>query len=286
MAHWKENLSDDDYHADRTAVGSTDLRLVLDSPRAFHRRFLRYGTPKESNALRIGKIIHLAVLEGPRFKERYVVMPQFVGRTLKGELSSNCKEARIKRQEWLNAQPADTLIVTAEERDMFVGQIESILNHPQGKDLIKDSHIEIAGYHRDPETGIRIKVKLDILGRDFVKVVDLKSAAHSGFFEFGSAAFRHRYDIQVFTYAEAVRSITGRFPEVIALLVVEKEEPYESAIYYYDREDLVQAEVDYHTALRRLRECIDKDAWPQRQSVIERIHTPMWFINKSMQGEI
>lgn len=284
-AHWREDMTDDEYHADKTAVGSSSLRLLPDSPKAFYWRVFKQIEKKKSDALRLGTLIHLAVLEGAKFRERYHLMPEFMGYTKDGKLSAQSGEARDKKTAWLNDLPPGAVVTTQAELDMILGIIDGIFEHPQGPDLMKDGRPETPGYYRDEETGIRLKIKPDFVSFDGVRLNDLKSAMSVRGRKFGSQSFEKRYDIQMFMQAEGIRQITGKFPEVVSLIGVEKEPPYECGIFYFVKEDFLQAESDYRLALRALKKCIDSNKWPQRQTQIERIHTPAWFINAAVNGE-
>lgn len=291
IAHWDESVTDEQYHADRTSVGSSQLRLILDSPAAFYESY--YGeqgleedelepddVEEEAEHFRVGKMVHMAILENEKFKELYVVQPEFWGYTQKGERTNNpnCKEVKEQKAAWEAMLPVGAKVCTQAELDMITGMARAIMRHPEAPNLIKDCAREVAGYYRDPETGILIRFKPDLLKFNGSAMTDFKTAKSSDEVFFGSQAFNHRHDIQMFTYAEGALKINGKRPEIITSLVTEKKAPFEPAVFYWTPEDLVQAEVDYRAALRKLRKCIDEDRWPYRQERIGRIRTPQWFI--------
>lgn len=282
IAHWSPETTDEQYHSDRTSVGSTQVRKVNDSPIAF---FSDYFDPdpdadeedeKEPEHFRIGKLVHMAILEGTKFKELYVVPPDF------GDMRT--KAAREKKAEWLVDMAPGTVLCTRKDLDLILGVARNLMKHPQGPDLISDGQAEVAGYYRDPETGIKCRIKPDHIKFSGIAMTDLKTARTGQRIFFGSAAFDKRYDIQLFMYGEGARIINGHTPEIISNLVFEKKKPYEVSIFYWAKEDLVQAEVDYRAGLRKLRKCIDENKWPFRQEMIERIYTPQWFIHKHTVG--
>lgn len=274
--HFDESITDEQYHSDKTHVGSSSLRLVLDSPKAFYWNFFKGEQEPETDAMRLGRIIHKAVLEGREFQNSYCIVPDF------GDMRS--KANREKKAAWLADRPAGQIMTTQEELDMILGIVESIMEHPQGPDLLKNGKPEVAGYYRDPETNIRLKIKPDFLSFDVGSLVDLKSTRSSEKRRFMSSIFEYRYDIQLFMYSEGTRLITGKKPDLISAIAVEKKIPYESAIYYFQEHNMVQAESDYRQALRRLRQCIDENKWPQRQTMIEPVEEPNWFIYKNTVG--
>jgi hypothetical protein len=292
VAHWDESVTEEQYHADRTSVGSTQLRKVLDSPMGFWAGY--YGDQEpveeedEADHFKVGKMVHMAILENERFKKTYVIQPKFWGFTQKGEKTDNlnCKEVKEQIAAWSAALPPEAKVCTSDQLDMITGIAEAIMKHPQGPNLIKDCKPEVPGYYRDPETGILCRIKPDLLKFNGSAMTDLKTAKSSDETFFGSQAFNHRYDIQLFMYAEGARLINGVMPELLTSLVIEKPKPHEPAIFYWQKEDLVQAEIDYRAGLRKLRKCIDENKWPYRQEMIGRIRTPQWFIYQTVNKGI
>lgn len=285
--HWEESQTDEQYHSDKTAIGSSSLRKALISPRAFFYDFFLNEKQPESEAFKIGKIVHTAILEGSKFKQRYVIEPVFTGVTQDGRPTSNpnATDVKRKRANWLADLPKDAIVVTEEEQRMIVGMIDSIMDHPQGLDVVKNGIPEMSGYYIDHATGLRLKIRPDLVGNDFTKLIDIKTTADGTFRRFGSSAFSYRYDIQLFMYAKGIQEITGNFPEVIINLTLEKTPPYECSIYYYTPEDLAMAEQHYHKALLKIKRCIDENKWPQRQKEIQRIYTPSFFMNECEEME-
>lgn len=167
----------------------------------------------------------------------------------------------------------------------MIGVAENLLLHPQGPDLFQNGQAEVVGYFRDEETGLRLKFMPDFAAFSGETLVDLKTAKDSRLKKFGSAAFGHRYDVQLFHYATGMKAFTGKYPSVIANVVVEKTPPYEVAIYYYLMEDLFYAEQDYRKALNLIRKAIDENNFPPRQTKLERIYTPVWFMREKTEED-
>lgn len=268
--HWVDGLDDETYHADKTCVGSSQIRLVLDSPKAFHWGFFKGYQKEVTKEMKLGTVIHTALLEGAKFREKYIVCPDF------GDMRSS--KNRDKRADWQIGLPRGAIVVSPEELDMIVGIVDAIMEHPDGQYLFKNGRPEVSGYYRDPETGIKAKVRLDFLSFNSLVFIDLKSAKTSQRAKFGSDAFTRRVDIQLGMYRQGIRHISGVKPDVSALLVVEKQWPFEVAIYYFEESDFVQADIDLQRGFRRLHKCMQENHWPMRQTKIERVHTPGWFM--------
>lgn len=280
--YWAEDLPEEKYHDDKTAVGSSSLRLMLDSPKSFYQGFYLKKHKEPSDAMKLGKLIHMALLEGTKFKERYQIIPRFTGKTQKGEEtdSLNCKEVKEKRDAWFKALPKDAVVCTEGERESIVGIIDSCMAHPDIPKLFTKGRPEVSGFYRDPKTGIRCKVRPDFLTFNSALFSELKSTRSSEARKFGGDTFDKRYDFQLAMYRIGIKAISGIVPEIVPLIAVEPLWPYECAVYYFEEDDLRQAEHDYEYCLWRLAECLKSGKWPQRQERLERIYTPNWFMAK------
>lgn len=283
-AHWRDDVDDLIYHADRTAIGSTSLRKALQSPKAFYWDVFK-NVKEDKKEFKYGKMIHEALLDGEKFQGRYIIEPEFWGRTLDGKQSKQSKEAKEKRAMWLADLPPGKLVVTEKERTEIIEIVGSVKEHEDATLLLSNGVAERAGYFRDAETGLRLKIKPDFLSFDITRLTDVKTTRDAQKNKFGSSAAGYRYDVQLYMYAEGVRAITGKFPEIISILALEKVAPFECACYHIRIDQLDQARLDYRKALTRIREGIDSDKWPMRQTQMEPLHTPTWFINEIVDEE-
>lgn len=286
IPRWIEGMTDEEYHADKTAVGSSSVRLILRSPKAFYEGHFLGRQKPETNDMEFGRIIHMALLEGEKFKQRYVVMPEFTGYTQKGELTTNpnCKEVQQKKAAWMLDRAPGQIVVTLEDLDKITGMIQSVMEHPQGKQVFANGVTEVPGYARDPKTGIRVKVKPDFRGHDFFLMTDFKSAQSAQQKLFGAKSFGElRYDIQLWMYAYVGHLIENRqMPEELFFMVVEKVWPFEAAVFFMTPEQKGQAEYDYFRAMGRLKACIETGKWPMRQEKMEPLWTPKFFIDNDV----
>lgn len=286
---WDISVTDEQYHANKSALGSTSVRTAHRSLKEFYWEFSG-NERKETKDMRLGKTIHMAILEPERFRNAYVVEPIFEGRTQRGEITTslNCKEVKEKKEAWHSDLRPGAVVVNQNELEMLTGIAKSIREYPEAMMLIQGAQPEVTGYYRDPITGLRMKIKPDLLMLGNIALItDLKSTVDCGHIRFGTTTFSDdkRYDIQLFQYGEGTRLITGKEVPQVHVIAVEKVPPYEVSVYYLLREDLEQAEADYHSALRKIRMAIDLDEWPQRQMTMQRIYTPKFFINESVEKE-
>lgn len=268
--HFIENLPDDQYHADRSAVSSTALKKILvHSPKTFYADWvLGVKEDRDTDAMRFGRIIHKAILEGDEFKKKVIVMPEFLGLTKDGRVSAQSGEARDKKNQWLADQAPDALIVTEEERFNIIGMISSVMSHKKAVALLENSKPEVSGYWVDEETGIKCRCRWDSLNvRWFTDLKSTKDCSEKSFYWdiFGTRFSPIGYDFQLAMYYEGFKNIFGYPPDLSTWLAVEKVAPWEIAVHPGTGPTLDVGQIKVRRALRILRNCIDTGDWPGKQ---------------------
>lgn len=289
---WDERITEEEYHADKTAIGSSQLRNAKDSLKKFFGKASGLIEDKETKETKLGRKIHMAILEPDRFRSLYVLEPVFQGKTQKGELTTslNCKEVKEKRDRWHSDLRPGAVVVTEKELGMITGIAKSLREYPDAMSLIEGARPEVTGYYRDPKTGLKMKIKVDLLTiGNLVLVTDLKSTKNCSQMRFGQSVYSDdlRYDIQLFQYTYGTQVISGKKHAASHLIAVEKEAPYEVAVYFFEEGHLTQAEQDYHATTQKIRHAIDTGLWTQRQKCMEPIWMPSRFEQESVtQDEI
>ena len=143
-ANWNTEIKTPKYHADKNAVNSSSLKKMVKSPLAFHNAF--YGEPEEpTDAMKMGTLAHLAILQGELFRKKYVVMPEFESRTADGKPSESKSTKYYKDQvnEWTKSLDKDAIVVTPQERDDLFRMIDSIISNEMAFKLLSDGSPEI-----------------------------------------------------------------------------------------------------------------------------------------------
>lgn len=264
------DLSNEAYHADRTAISSTGIRKVLRSPKHYLSWLLGMEEEEEEkDHFRFGYAAHVMLLEPAKFRKLYVVQPDF------GAMQS--KANREKRDKWREDQAPDAIILTEDEMAHLNGMIESVTAHPIARNLLVEGRPEVSGFFNDPETGVRCKVRPDYLSVDptgDTHLIDLKTTRDVRKGMFSDAVHRYRYDLQIALYTDGIAAITGRPPMTSNFLAVEKTPPYECAVYSADDQMLAHGRQWYQHGLRLLKKCIKGNEWPGVSANAEMISLP------------
>jgi len=283
--HWIENLDSEKYHADRGSLSSTGLKVLLaQTPAHFKSNWTRgEDVGKEKDHLRYGSLAHLALLEPEKFRSSFVLEPVFEGFTKDGKLSTQSKEAKDKKKTWYASLPQGSLVVTAEDYAAITGSISSILAHEKASKVIQGAKTEISGFFRHPATGIKCRIRPDILHIDKRVLVDFKTTrcAARGFF--AKQIFDMMYHVSLAFYCLGIEQITGQRPNITAILAVEKEPPYACALYTMQQSTLDTAMAWVEHGMATLKTCLETNTWPSYQAgVAEDIDIPTYGHTKEL----
>ncbi len=252
------------YHADKTAVNFSSLKYMEKSEFSFAKSY--WGKPKESTKpQKFGTLAHLAILEGAKFKARYVVQPEFTGLTAKGEIttSKNSTDVKNKIAQWTAEQQPGAIIVTEDEREKLFNMIDSVLSNEKAVKLLSNGKAEAIGYWKDPETGICLRMMDDFISFDLGILADVKTCQDSRFEFFRKSVESYNYSLQMAMYSEGVKHITGKEPDAKAWIAIESDGAHECRIHevssFYD--DI--GKFEYRRSLNKLKKAIDANHWPQ-----------------------
>ena len=268
--HWKEDQTNDDYHADKTAVSSTSLKRILKSPKSFYSSFTEPN--KQTKAMQFGSAVHAAILEPDSFRKRYVKAKRFTG-----------VGAVAAQAEWRLSLPTDAIIMSDEEYEQLEEMLFSVLGHPDACNILKNGIAERSGYFVDPETQIKCKIKPDFYHPGLNALLDVKTTQSIEKDEFSKSIWNYRYDFQMAMYCLGIEIITGNKVEFPLFLAIEKNPPYECGVYMADSLMLHKGLEDYKRAMFLLKENLISGEWSPYQKRNELISLPAWALKEFAQ---
>jgi hypothetical protein len=268
--YWDEGISNETYHSDKSAVSSSALKKILKSPASFYSNYLDGGN-EQTEAMRLGSIIHMAILEPKKFFSRYVKQPHF------GDLRSTVNKKA--KEEWafnLEQTNPDAVVLSEAEFIQIEGMVNSVSSHKDASSLLKHGNPEITGYFRDPITGIKCKIRPDLINFDLMVLLDIKTTEDCTHESFSKSIWNYRYDFQMAYYYHGIECITGKVPSYGIYMAIEKRPPYEVGVWVADDTLIRKGMEDYRKALDKLAQCLESNQWPAYQSTLETISLPRW----------
>lgn len=244
------------YHADRQHVSKSWLDRLKQSPA--HLRHYLDSAKVETKALRVGRIVHCAILEPEIFARDFVIKPKFDGRTTVGKDGLT---------EW-EAANAGKLDVTVAEFEMAKGIRESVMAHKAARALLERvGNAEQSAFWTNPDTDVLCKCRPDYI-HDFV--VDLKTTEDASPQGFARSIAKYRYHIQAAQYTE------GTQRERFIIVAAEKTPPYGVAVYLLGDGDVAKGLETRRRELDIYAECKATNTWPSYPQEIQPITLPAW----------
>jgi hypothetical protein len=240
---------------------STLKEIFLRSPKHYKHALDRPHS-KSSPALTRGNLIHCAVLEPDLLESRYLVKPPW--------LDMRTKEGKA----WAAKHENDPrTIVTEDQYAKALGCSYAVRHDPVAAPLLARGAAEVTIVWQDPETGLRLKGRVDWLSDAFL--VDLKTTIKLSPRDFAAQAYRLGYHIQFAMYFDGVAAQLGERP--FRVITVEPEEPFDVVVYEIPEDVIEQGQIDYHDALRTLQSCQRNNTWPGIAPGIPlRFQLPRW----------
>lgn len=275
--HFRADLSNEEYHADKTAVSSTPLRLGLKSAYTFQQGFWFPGEqPKPTPSKRLGTLVHEALLDEGDYRDKYVEAPDFTA--LYGHHAN--KIHKDAKKVWLE-ENAGRMIVTAGELRAVEQIVESVDRNADASMILKRGRCEESGYYADANHNIRCRIRPDCYEmEDLMVLADVKTTDDISYEAFSKSIWNYRYDFQIAMYGDGIERITGKRPEYHAFIAIENKEPYDVAVYVLDAESLAKGEEDYRGALKTIDEAMKTQNWARANNGMTEIRLPAWAWRK------
>lgn len=221
-------------------------------------------TDKRTEALEDGKLVHQMLEDGERFLGQIVEEPIFEGLTQDGRMSTRSKEAQLRRNEWLDGLPDDAIPLKTEKFVMMAGIAKSMMSHKYVKNIIKEGDRECGLRVQDPETGLILKCRLDLI-TSRGHLVDFKTtrdAQPSAFVRNIHDVNKYFYALQIAHYMHCLRIAKLNKQDNAYIIAIEKEEPWGIQIYPLDTGKIDHGEWWRKKLTQTYKQCLDTDVWP------------------------
>ena len=256
------DMPNDDYHA-YEGISKSGLDLLNRSPA----HFMYSAVKAPSRAMVIGTAIHTAILEPAKFASDYVLL-----KDVKDRRASEYKQA-------IKVHSPDNVLV-AGEADNVSGMQESVYSNIEAsRALISEGWREISAFIEDPETGVLMRCRYDILTNDH-RSIDLKKTRDSRPEEFAKSIYNYRYHVQDAMYSHIYELITGSALNSFQFLAVEEQPPHSSMLFELDSESKEIGYSEYRRNLLTYAECDKSGDWHSYENPKQTIGLPGWAISK------
>lgn len=253
-------------YAKSDGMNSSGIKDILRSPAHFYQRKFEHVQTKETEALQFGKLLHYAVLEPELFKKHYIVQPKMDKRTAAGKSEYELFKAKLL---------PDAIVVPEEMVHGIKTMTDKILNHKIASKLMERGVRETTLFWEDRETKELCKMRPDFISAKGY-IVDLKTSKDARLESFQRDIMKYLYHIQAAHYCEGARVAGVCRPDAFIFLVIEKDPPYEIAIYPAGASVLGVGDQWRSKAMGIYSRCKKRNVWPGYNHEARTIELPRW----------
>lgn len=225
----------------------SSLAAYAKSPEAYHYG-IRFPEQEKSPSLAFGSILDLALLEPNKVSEFIAIIPNDV-------LAKDGSKRGSNWEEWKDTQKGKHLLKAPEWAELQLA-IDNVWSNPACRDILVGMHVsQVSMYWEDR------KCRYDgLLPNGFF---DLKTTRHHPS-DFYKAVREYRYDQQMAWYTDGWNSY-GDWPDDLFWLVVHNEPPFESAVYYPDVQDIVDAMQENEKIYKLFKHSLKENTWQNQE---------------------
>jgi len=237
----------EDFSSKKEYVSASDIETFLKSPRDYFYSKNKTEEREEKRHFAVGLALYQYILERKLFNENFIVSPKFDRRTIKG------KEEYALFVEKSNGKK----IIFEDEVEMIKKMSVSVQNNRTFMELLEGSQYEISCYAVDKKTGIKVKLRPDILpmNTNTNTIVNIRSCLDSSPNKFKNDVNTYGYFVSAAYYLDFL----SRNNYVFA--AIEKNPPYQSSLYMLSEEMLQFGRSEYRMALDLLKWSIENNFW-------------------------
>ena len=234
-----------EYLGKKDHVSASDIKNFLKSPKYYYwNKYLK--TEKEDGRhFAIGSAIHELILEPQLFLSNYIVMPKVDRRT---------KDGKLQYEQFMIEAEGKTMLDT-EEMIMITEMVKNATDNKTFMALLENSHRELSAYLTDEKTGLKLKVRPDILPQTKSTIIDIKSCLDSSPKKFKGDVYSYGYSLSAAYYCDLLKR------ENYVFAAIEKSQPYQTSLYALSDEMMEYGRQQYRMGLDLLKWSYDNNFW-------------------------
>jgi hypothetical protein len=266
---WYSGIPIESYHSagicSGPAVSSSDLRTCWkQSPAHMYARWADNPTREDkaiTRAMLLGAAAHHLLLGEDQFKLKFVAQPLTYRNKVTAKETAWHNGADYCKK-W-NAQRAreGRTPVTQGELQTILAMSRSLALEPLVADGLLRGYVEHSGFAKDPETGLWLKVRPDVVPTHTGEFVDLKTTADVTTPALQSSIRSFGYHQQGALMWEVAELLKHPF-ESFLLMFIETSAPFCARAVPLTDDDLARGRLQNRAMIRKVASCITADRWP------------------------
>jgi hypothetical protein len=262
----RTDLTIEEYHK-LPAISASTLKKAAHSELSLKHYMNTKNTEEHIPHLDFGNAFELALMDEANktkeFNKKVKVKPikEWISKALElnPELKSptSSKVYKEAKQEWFDKLPENCYVIADEGKESMEsikGMIEQLKKDPTVWALLGATDYQVSCFWKDEETGLELKSRPDVAKTKKNVQIDIKTTRDASPHAFARQSTQLLYPIQAVMQIDGAIK-TGLMPSVEKYywLAVEKEAPYNYALYYF-------TDVDRSIVNKKYRELLKKAA--------------------------
>lgn len=243
MKFVKDTFSE--YLGKKDHISSSDIKNVLKSPKYYFWNKYQKVEKEDGRHFAIGSALHELIMEPHLFKSNYIVFPKVDKRT---------KEGKAAYESFIT-EAAGKTIINEEEMEMIVQMAQNASENEILLSFLKDSYREVSAYTTDEKTGLKLKMRPDILCTNKSTIVDIKSCVDSSPKKFKGDVYSYGYSLSAAFYCDNLNR------ENYIFAAIEKSQPYQTSLFSLNDEMIEYGRTQYRLGLDILKWSYDNNYW-------------------------
>lgn len=270
-------VDEESYHLDRGSLSVSGAKLLLPPSCPAKFRHTMDNPPKVKREWDFGHVAHRLVLgKGAEFK---ALDPAVHGLKADGKPSEKPTSTTKWRNAAADARARGLVPIHADDHAKAQTMAVGVFKHPVAGRLFAEGDAEVALYHTDAETGVRLRGRCDWIchrDRDRMVIVDYKTSTTANPAELVRKFWSLGYFMQAAWYRDLAVSLGLSEDPRFLFVVQEKEAPHVVTVMEYDDDAITEGQRLNREAIRLYTQCRDRDEWPGYTVDTVTISLPGW----------
>ena len=245
-------MTEQEYRED-PGINKSTLWEIRKSP--MHYKYALENPGEDTAALKLGRAIHMKVLQPEEFDKNYAVAP--------AGLDRRTKEGKAA---WAALMESGKEILSADEFEKVEEIGQAVRNNKEAAKMLEGCETEVPLFWDDVRTGLRCKCRVDAMKEleDRFLLIDLKTAEDAQLKGFTRSAVGYGYHVQAAHYINGVTAngLNHGKPVEWWFIAVEKKPPYAVSLIRMDQGMIDEGQYALAGMMDEVDRCRTFDEWP------------------------
>ncbi len=234
-----------EYLGKKDHISASDIKNFMKSPKYYYWNKYLKKEKDDGRHFAIGSALHELIMEPHLFTTNYIIAPKVDRRTKQGKIDFENFEIVAEGK----------TILMEDEMEIVTEMAKNATENKTFMALLENSHRELSAYLVDKKTGLKLKMRPDIMCQSKSTIVDIKSCLDSSPRQFKGNVYSYGYSTSAAFYSDFLNR------ENYIFAAIEKSQPYQTSLYALSDEMMEYGRKQYKVGLDLLKWSYDNNYW-------------------------